>query len=178
MHFFSRNSYMPLFKIYRQISRLKYESRQLPIFFSANMSLGVNLLIDLVCRAAKILEDSFDIEIIEKHHNQKLDAPSGTALVIADAISDAVSYPTEYVYDRHDRRMKRPEHEIGIHTVRGGTIVGEHEVLFAGRDELIEIRHVALSREVFAVGAVDAAAFLGTQTQPGMYDMSDVIAAK
>ena len=121
---------------------------------------------------------SYDVEITEKHHNQKLDAPSGTALMLADAVSEALPYDAEYVYDRHERRMKRPQNEIGIHSVRGGTIVGEHEVLFAGRDELIEIRHVALSREVFAVGAVDAAAFLGTQKQPGMYDMSDVIAAK
>lgn len=160
-----------------QISRLKYESKQLPIFFSANMSLGVNLLIDLVCRAAKILEDSFDIEIIEKHHNQKLDAPSGTALAIADAISDAVSYPTEYVYDRHSVRKKRDKHEIGLHAVRGGTIVGEHDVIFAGTDEVIEIKHSAASKEVFAVGAVRAAIYLQTQ-KPGLYTMKDLIVSQ
>ena len=135
-------------------------------------------IIDLERVINRDFGNGYDVEITEKHHNQKLDAPSGTALMLADAVSEALPYDPEYVYDRHERREKRPAHEIGIHTVRGGTIVGEHEVLFAGRDELIEIRHVALSREVFAVGAVDAAAFLGTQTQPGMYDMSDVIAAK
>ena len=149
----------------------------IPVFFSANMSIGVAVLADLARRAAAALPDA-DIEIVEIHHNQKMDVPSGTALMLADAVSEALPYDAEYVYDRHERRMKRPQNEIGIHSVRGGTIVGEHEVLFAGRDELIEIRHVALSREVFAVGAVDAAAFLGTQKQPGMYDMSDVIAAK
>ncbi len=157
-----------------QISRLKYESKHIPIFFSANMSLGVNLLIDLVCRAAKLLEDNFDIEIIEKHHNQKLDAPSGTALAIADAIADTVSYPAEYTYDRHSVRKKRDKKEIGLHAVRGGTIVGEHDVIFAGTDEVIEIKHTATSKEVFAVGAARAAAFLSKQ-KPGMYAMKDLI---
>ena len=142
------------------------------------MSIGINLMMDLLRKCGAVLGDGYDVEITEKHHNQKLDAPSGTALMLADAVNEALPYDAEYVYNRHDRREKRPKHEIGIHSIRGGTIVGEHEVLFAGRDELIEIRHVALSREVFAVGAVDAAAFLGAQTQPGMYDMSDVIAAK
>ncbi len=160
-----------------QISRLEYESKNIPIFFSANMSLGVNLLIDLVCRAAKLLEDNFDIEIIEKHHNQKLDAPSGTALAIADAIADTVSYPAAYTYDRHSVRKKRDKREIGIHAVRGGTIVGEHDVIFAGTDEVIELKHTATSKEVFAVGAVRAAVFLAKQT-PGMYAMKDLIAAQ
>ena len=158
-----------------QISRMEYESKNIPIFFSANMSLGVNLLIDLVCRAAKILEDNFDIEIIEKHHNQKLDAPSGTALAIADAIADSVSYPAEYTYDRHSVRKKRDKKEIGLHAVRGGTIVGEHDVIFAGTDEVIEVKHTATSKEVFAVGAARAAAFLVNQ-KPGMYAMKDLIA--
>ena len=157
---------------------MRAASAEIPVFRSGNMSIGINLMMDLLRKAASVLGDGYDVEITEKHHNQKLDAPSGTALMLADAVNEALPYDAEYVYDRHERRMKRPEHEIGIHTVRGGTIVGEHEVLFAGRDELIEIRHVALSREVFAVGAVDAAAFLGAHTQPGMYDMSDVIAAK
>ena len=161
-----------------QLAEMRAASAEIPVFRSGNMSIGINLMMDLLRKAASVLGDGYDVEITEKHHNQKLDAPSGTALMLADAVNEALPYDAEYVYDRHERRMKRPEHEIGIHTVRGGTIVGEHEVLFAGRDELIEIRHVALSREVFAVGAVDAAAFLGTQTQPGMYDMSDVIAAK
>lgn len=160
-----------------QLSRIKYESQNIPLFFSANMSLGVNLLIDLVCRAAKILENNFDIEIIEKHHNQKLDAPSGTALAIADALAETVSFPAEYVYDRHSVRKKRDKREIGIHAVRGGTIVGEHQVLFAGTDEVIEIKHSAASKEVFAVGAVRAALFLKAQT-PGLYAMKDLIAAQ
>ena len=160
-----------------QISRIEYESKNVPLFFSANMSLGVNLLIDLVCRASKILENNFDIEIIEKHHNQKLDAPSGTALAIADAISDTVSYPAEYVYDRHSVRKKRDKKEIGIHAVRGGTIVGEHSVIFAGTDEVIEIKHSATSKEVFAVGAVKAAEFLTAQ-KPGLYAMKDLISSQ
>ncbi len=160
-----------------QISRIGYEAKDVPIFFSANMSLGVNLLIDLVSRAAKILEDTFDIEIIEKHHNQKLDAPSGTALAIADAISDTVSYEAEYTYDRHSVRKKRDKREIGMHAVRGGTIVGEHEVLFAGTDEVISIKHTATSKEVFAVGALKAALFLKEQ-KPGLYAMKDLIAAQ
>lgn len=159
-----------------QISRIQYEAKKIPIFFSANMSLGVNLLIDLVTRAAKILEDNFDIEIIEKHHNQKLDAPSGTALAIADAIADTVSYPAEYVYDRHSVRKKRDKREIGLHAVRGGTIVGEHEVLFSGTDEVISIKHAATSKEVFAVGATRAALFIKEQ-KPGLYAMKDLIAA-
>ena len=157
-----------------QISKMKAASKKAPIFFSANMSLGVNLLIDLVCKAAKLPDGSFDIEIIEKHHNQKLDAPSGTALAIADAISDAVSFDTEYIYDRHNVRKKRDKSEIGIHAVRGGTIVGEHDVIFAGNDEIIEIKHSASSKEVFAVGAVKAAVFM--KGKPcGMYDMKDLI---
>ena len=138
------------------------------------MSLGVNLIIELACRAAKLLEGSFDIEIIEKHHNQKLDAPSGTALAIADAISDSLSAPTQYVYDRHCVRKKRDTNEIGIHSVRGGTIVGDHSVLFAGNNEMIEINHTATSREVFAVGAVKAAHFLADKPV-GLYNMKDLV---
>ena len=144
---------------------------------SGNMSLGINLMSELLKQSAAVLGDKYDVEIIEKHHNQKLDAPSGTALMLADAVASALPYDAEYVYDRHERREKRPAHEIGISAIRGGTIVGEHSVLFCGRDEIIEIKHTALSREVFAVGAVDAAAFMAERTQPGMYDMSDVIAS-
>lgn len=152
----------------------KAASSEIPVFFSANMSLGINLLIALAKTATKLLEGSFDIEIIEKHHNQKIDAPSGTALAIADAIDETLSYPAEYVYDRHSVRRKRGKHEIGLHAVRGGTIVGEHEVLFAGTDEVIELKHSAHSKEVFAVGAVKAAKFIVTKPA-GMYDMNDLI---
>lgn len=157
-----------------QIDKLKEASKNVPIFFSANMSLGINLLIDLVQKAAKVLEGSFDIEIIEKHHNQKLDAPSGTALAIADGISDVLSKPCEYVYDRHSSRKKRSKNEIGILAMRGGTIVGDHSVIFAGIDEVIEINHSAHSREVFAVGAIKAAEFLSKQ-KPGMYSMKELV---
>lgn len=160
-----------------QLSRIKYESKTVPIFFSANMSIGVNLLIDLACKAAKLLDGSFDIEILEKHHNQKIDAPSGTALAIADALNDTLSYPAEFVYDRHSVRKKRGKHEIGIHSVRGGTIVGEHDVIFAGCDEVIELKHSASSKEVFAVGALRAAMFLKGQ-KPGLYSMKDLISAE
>ena len=157
-----------------QISKIEFCSKTIPIFFSANMSIGVNLIIDLVCRASKILDNNFDIEIIEKHHNQKIDAPSGTALAIADAISDTVSFNPQYTYDRHSVRKKRDKSEIGIHAVRGGNIVGEHSVIFAGTDEVIEIKHSATSKEVFAVGAVRAALFMTGRT-PALYNMTDLI---
>lgn len=146
----------------------------LPVFFSANMSLGINLLIALAKTAVKLLEDSFDIEIIERHHNQKIDAPSGTALAIADAIDASLSYPAEYVYDRHSVRKKRKKTEIGLHSVRGGTIVGDHDIIFAGTDEVIELKHSAASKEVFAVGSIKAAKFMAGKPN-GMYDMNDLI---
>ncbi len=152
-------------------------SKNLPIFFSANMSLGVNLLIALAKRAAEVLSDSaFDIEIIEKHHNQKIDAPSGTALAIADAINETLDEKYTYCYDRSQVRKKRPQKEIGIHAVRGGTIVGEHEILFAGNDEFISLTHQATSKEVFAVGALKAAKFLWHK-ENGLYNMSDLLNA-
>jgi len=153
---------------------MEFYSKETPIFFSANMSIGVNLLIDLVCKASKLLEDNFDIEIVEKHHNQKLDAPSGTALAIADAISDTVAYSPKYTFDRHSVRKKREREEIGIHAVRGGNIVGEHTVVFAGTDEVIEIKHQATSKTVFAVGAVRAAIFMKDKPA-GMYNMTDLV---
>ena len=153
---------------------LKKASEEIPVFFSANMSLGVNLLIDLAKKATTILEENFDIEIVERHHNQKIDAPSGTALAIADAIADASCDNKNYVYDRHSVRRKRSKDEIGIHAVRGGTIVGEHEVIFAGTDEIIEIKHTAMSKEVFAVGAIKAAKFLKDKPA-GYYSMNDLI---
>lgn len=161
-----------------QLARIREASQQIPVFRSGNMSVGINLMMDLLRKCASVLGEGFDVEVIEQHHNQKVDAPSGTALMLADAVKEALPYDAEYVYDRHERREKRPAHEIGIHAIRGGTIVGEHTVMFCGRDEIIEIKHSARSREVFAVGAVDAAVYLAAQKQPGMYDMSDVIAAK
>ena len=150
-------------------------SENIPVFFSANMSLGINLLIALAKKAAKLLEGNFDIEIVERHHNQKIDAPSGTALAIADAIDETLSYPAEYVYDRHAVRKKRKNTEIGLHAVRGGTIVGDHDIIFAGNDEVIELKHSAHSKEVFAVGAIKAAKFM--QGKPsGLYNMNDLIA--
>lgn len=158
-----------------QKSEMKKAAECVPIFFSANMSLGVNLLIELAQKATKVLADHFDIEIIEKHHNQKIDAPSGTALAIADSINDVLTERKEYVYDRHAVRKKRSKNEIGIHAVRGGTIVGEHEVIFAGKDEVIELKHQAMSKEIFAVGAVAAAKYLIGKA-PGMYSMRDLVA--
>lgn len=149
-------------------------AKEIPIFFSANMSLGINLLISLAKKAAKLLEGNFDIEIVERHHNQKIDAPSGTALAIADAIDESLSFPAEYVYDRHSVRRKRRKTEIGISAVRGGTIVGDHEIIFAGNDEVIELNHHAASKEVFAVGAIKAAKFM-VGKEPGLYDMNDLI---
>lgn len=156
-----------------QLAAIHDASAVIPVFFSANMSVGVNLLIELAQKAAKFLGDGFNIEIIEKHHNQKLDAPSGTALAIADALAE-VRPDTHYVYDRHSVRKKRDSDEIGIHSIRGGTIVGEHDVLFAGRDELITLSHRADSREIFATGALKAALFLAEQPA-GFYSMKDLL---
>ena len=158
-----------------QKEEFKEASKEIPVFFSANMSIGINLLIDLAKKAAKLLEGSFDIEIVERHHNQKIDAPSGTALAIADGIDEALSFPAEYVYDRHSVRRKRKNTEIGISAVRGGTIVGDHEVIFAGNDEDIELTHQAHTNEVSAVGAIKAAKFIKGKAA-GMYDMNDLIA--
>ena len=160
-----------------QLSLIQKASESIPVFKSANMSIGINLMADLLQRAAKVLGNGYDVEIIERHHNQKLDAPSGTALLLADAVSKALPYEPEYIYDRHEKREKRDQTEIGIHTVRGGTIVGDHEVLFAGPDEVIEIRHSALSREVFATGAIRAAIFLAECRVPGMYDMKCLLSS-
>lgn len=150
-------------------------AKEVPIFFSANMSLGINLLISLAKQAAKLLEGNFDIEIVERHHNKKIDAPSGTALAIADAIDETLSYPAEYVFDRHSVRRKRKSTEIGISAVRGGTIVGDHEIIFAGNDEVIELSHHAASKEVFAVGAIKAAKFM-VGKPAGLYDMNMLVA--
>lgn len=157
-----------------QIESLSAAADEIGIFFSANMSLGINLLTALAKKAAVLLEGNFDIEIVERHHNQKIDAPSGTALSIANAVSDVLSEPAEFVYDRHSVRRKRKKNEIGLHAVRGGTIVGDHEVIFAGNDEVIELRHSAASKEVFAVGSIKAAKFMVGKSA-GMYSMDDLI---
>lgn len=157
-----------------QIASIEAASKQIPLFFTANMSLGVNLLAELAKKAAIVLGGQFDIEIIEKHHNQKIDAPSGTALMLANEISSVMRTPPQYVFDRHAVRKKRDPNDIGIHAVRGGTIVGEHEVLFAGPDETISLTHSATSKEVFATGSLNAAVFLcGKPT--GLYNMGDLL---
>ncbi len=160
----------------QDIADIKSASSQIPIFFTANMSIGINLLSALAKKAATILGDDYDIEIVEKHHNQKIDAPSGTALMLADSINEARDEKYNYIYDRHSQRKKRDKTEIGIHSVRGGTIVGEHEIIFAGRDEVITLSHSAASKEVFAVGAVNSAVFLSGKPA-GMYSMQDLIEA-
>ncbi len=158
-----------------QLAQICAAALEVPIFRSANMSLGINVLLELVKKAASILGDSYDIEIVERHHRRKVDAPSGTALMIADAAAAACGHETEYVFERHSTRHPRDKKEIGISAVRGGTIVGEHEIIFAGHDEVMEIKHTALSREIFAQGAVEAAKFMATVTRPGMYDMSQLV---
>lgn len=157
-----------------QIAKLKESAKHSPILFSANMSLGVNLLLELVQKAAKLLYSNFDIEIVERHHNQKIDAPSGTALALADAINQVLPEKYRYVYDRHTKRVKRSKDEIGIHSIRGGNIAGDHTVIFAGNDEIIELRHTANSKEIFGVGALKAAVFLHDKA-PGFYTMKDLL---
>ena len=158
-----------------QLKKVDECSEKIAVLKSANMSMGINLLLKLLKDAAKVLAPAgYDIELVEKHHNQKLDAPSGTALALADSINEAMGNKYEYVYDRSQVRKKRDAKEIGISAVRAGTIVGEHEVIFAGTDEVIEFKHTAYSRSVFAKGAVEAGKFLAGQPA-GMYDMRDVI---
>lgn len=158
-----------------QIEKIQETSKKTAVLKSANMSVGVNTLFKLVQAAAKVLtETGFDIEIVEKHHNQKVDAPSGTALALADAINEVMEEPFEYVYDRSPRREKRQKKELGIVSVRGGNIVGEHDVIFAGTDEVITFQHTAYSKAVFAKGSIAAAKFLARK-EVGLYDMSHVI---
>ena len=157
-----------------QIQKIKEFSKNIPIFFTFNMSIGVNLLCSLAKKAANILGSDFDIEIIEKHHNQKIDAPSGTAIMLANAINGEFGDNLNYEYDRHSKRAKRPKNEIGIHSVRGGTIVGEHDVIFAGLDEVITLSHQAQSKQVFAAGALKAAKFISGKPA-GLYDMNSIM---
>ncbi len=160
-----------------QLEMVQKAAQQAAILKSANMSLGINLLMDLLKKAATVLAPAgFDIEIVEKHHNQKLDAPSGTALALADCMNGELKMGYTYQYDRSQVRKKREKEEIGICSVRGGNIVGEHDVIFAGMDEVVTVRHTAYSRAVFAKGAVEAAKFLAGK-KAGLYDMADVIAA-
>ena len=158
-----------------QLGKVQEASNKVSVLKSANMSLGVNMLLKLLQDATKILAPAgFDIEIVEKHHNQKVDAPSGTALALADSINAAMDDSYTYIYDRSQVRQKRDKKEIGISAVRGGTIVGEHEVIYAGEDEVIEFKHTAYSKAVFAKGAVEAGKFLKGKGA-GLYDMKDVI---
>lgn len=157
-----------------QIAKIHKAAESVPVFFTFNMSLGINLLAELAKKAVDVLGDQFDIEIIEKHHNQKIDAPSGTAIMLANAINEEADNKYNYVYDRHSVRAKRTKTEIGMHAVRGGTIVGEHEIIFAGRDEVISLKHEAHSKSVFAVGSVNAAVFLKGKPA-GLYAMSDLL---
>lgn len=158
-----------------QLLLINEAAAKIPIFKSANMSMGINLISKLLKEAAVVLADAgFDIEIVEKHHNKKVDAPSGTALALADAMNEALNNEYEYKYDRSGDRVMRSKKEIGISAVRGGTIVGEHEIIFAGTDEVIEIKHTAYSKAIFAKGAVQAAKFL-PGNPAGMYQMSDMM---
>lgn len=151
-------------------------SKEVPVFFSANMSIGINVVNNLLKNISKFLYEDFDIEIIEKHHNQKVDAPSGTALLLADTIRDSLDEQVLYVHGRSGI-SKRQEKEIGIHAVRGGNIVGDHSVIFAGSGEVIEINHFAMSKDVFAVGSLKAAKFMAGKSV-GMYSMDDMIQMK
>lgn len=158
-----------------QIAKVEEASKKVAVLRSANMSLGINTLMKLLKEAANIFAPAgYDIEIVEKHHNQKVDAPSGTAIALADSINEARNNEYEYVYDRSQVRKKRDKRELGISSVRGGTIVGEHEVIFAGVDEVIEFKHTAYSKSVFAKGAVEAGKYLAGKSA-GLYNMSDVI---
>lgn len=160
-----------------QLAQIADAAKVIPIFRSANLSVGVNLLLELTRRAAQVLGEDFDIEIVERHHNKKLDAPSGTALMLANAAKEGLSFEPQYVYDRHSVRQPRSHTEIGISSVRGGSIVGDHEVIFAGEQEVVELHHHAASREVFARGALRAAAFMATVDEPGLYSMADLLAS-
>ncbi len=157
-----------------RIDKIKEASKLIPIFFTFNMSLGINLLVNLAKKAYSVLGEGFDIEIIEKHHNQKIDAPSGTAIMLAEAINEEANNAFDFVFDRHNVRHARNNKELGIHTVRGGTIVGEHEVIFAGKDEIVTLSHSARSKDIFAVGSIKAACFIKDKP-PGLYNMSHLI---
>ena len=158
-----------------QLDKVNESAKKVAILKSANMSLGINTLFKVLQSISPLLSEAgFDIEIVEKHHHLKVDAPSGTALALADVINDSLKEPFNYKFDRSPDRIRRPKNEIGISAVRGGTIVGEHEIIFAGEDEVIELKHTAYSKAVFAKGAVEAAKFLKGK-EPGLYTMKEVI---
>jgi len=157
-----------------QINEIEETSKQIPVFRSGNMSLGINLLAEMIQRACAVLGEDFDIEIVERHHRRKVDAPSGTAIMLADAAASALPSKPEYIYERESKRKPRSKSEIGISAVRGGTIVGVHDVIFAGQDEVIELRHTAASREVFATGAIKAVKFVLNKA-PGLYNMKELL---
>ncbi|MEQ8156872.1 MAG: 4-hydroxy-tetrahydrodipicolinate reductase [Clostridiaceae bacterium] len=152
-------------------------SKEIPVFRSANMSIGINLINNVLRKITPFLYENYDIEVVEKHHNQKLDSPSGTAVLLADTIKNSIKEETHYVHGR-DGLAKRKHNEIGIHAVRGGGIVGDHEVIFAGSGEVIELTHKAISREVFAVGALKASEYMAAITSPSLYNMDDVLNLK
>lgn len=160
-----------------QIESIHEAAKEIPIFFTFNMSLGINLMTELAKTASRVLGGQFDIEIVEKHHNRKIDAPSGTAIMLANAVSESLPSEPEFVYERHSVRQKRQKDEIGIHSIRGGTIVGEHEVLFAGQDEVFSLSHIAYSKDVFATGALSAGIFMAGKA-PGLYTMKDLIGGR
>jgi len=158
----------------RELKLIRSASEQIPVFQTGNMSLGVNLQLELIQLAASTLGSSFDVEIIETHHRKKVDSPSGTALMLANAIASISPEDEEFVFGRHEKNKRRTDHEIGIHSVRGGTVVGEHQVQFIGNDEIIEISHRAFSKQIFAQGALRAAKFL-VGKQNGLYNMKHVV---
>lgn len=158
----------------KEVKKLEKAAKKIPIFYSANMSLGINLLLSLVSKTSAVLSKDFDIEIIEKHHNKKVDAPSGTAYMIANKINEEFNNEKVYNFGRYNKSQKRRINEIGIHAIRGGTIVGEHSVIFAGLDEIIEITHSAHSKNVFGKGALEAAKFIVKQDK-GLYNMEDLM---
>lgn len=159
------------------LTLIDYTSKEIPVFRSGNMSVGINLINNLLRKITPILYNNYDIEVIEKHHNQKLDSPSGTAILLADTIKESITEDTKFVHGRNGL-AKREHNEIGIHAVRGGGIVGDHEVIFAGTGEVIELTHKAISREVFAVGALKACEYMGNISKPGLYNMDDVLNLK
>ncbi|WP_416198178.1 MAG: 4-hydroxy-tetrahydrodipicolinate reductase [Sporanaerobacter sp.] len=156
------------------MDKIKTASEKIPVFYSANMSLGINVLASILKDITPVLEDTFDIEIVEKHHNKKIDAPSGTAYLLAEAINSTLEDKKDYVFDRHFKKEARDKNEIGIHSIRGGTIVGEHTVIFAGCDEVIEIKHSASSKKIFAQGAIKAAKFVYNK-ENGFYNMEKLM---